>query len=90
MNFWCQMNGMFVNHEKSHFIVTKNTEDIALTIDDVPLRQRETTTLIGFVINERLDFKDYINKLLKKFSRNTRLLLATRHLMNRPLALKFY
>ena len=54
------------------------------------LTQTSSSSLLGFVVNDRLTPTDHVSKLLKKVATNTRLLLAVRHLMNSHLSLKFY
>ena len=90
INQWCIDNGMFINTNKSHFMITNTSETVDLLIGNSPLTQTSSSSLLGFVVNDRLTPTDHVSKLLKKVATNTRLLLAVRHLMNSHLSLKFY
>jgi hypothetical protein len=88
---WCDSNGMMVNTEKSHYLISNaESQPVQLHLGHTPLSRLNKTNFLGFVINDRLDWSDHTAQLLTRMAINTRLLLATRHVMNTCTALRFY
>ena len=87
---WCHNNGMIINSTKSHYVIKNCSGPVNLHINNVPLTKLPTSKLLGFVINDRLDWRDHLNTVISKVAQNTRLLIALRHFINKTIALKFY
>ena len=57
---------MKANPEKIQFILLWNTGSYKLEIGDIPTKSVPSVTLLGITIDSELNFKEHINKIIKK------------------------
>ena len=81
---WCAKNKMSINHTKSHYLLVNASTDcpITITVDSKKLKRNNTSKLLGFFLNDSLNWKSHITHILNKVSSNLRLFYNLRHLLN--------
>ena len=57
---------MKANIDKFQFIIIGNTGSDTLQIGDITIKSVSSVTLIGITIDSKLNFKEYINNIIKK------------------------
>ena len=57
---------MKANIDKFQFIIIGNTGSHILQIGDITIKSVSSVTLIGITIDSKLNFKEYINNIIKK------------------------
>lgn len=89
---WCTANAMSLNIKKSHYLMINAPKTCSLTIKihNYHLQRKTTSTLLGYSINDSLNWGDHIRHIQNKISSNLRLFYNIRHLMNFPVAKQFY
>ena len=90
INEWCNKNGMVINHNKSHFLLVNSTKSIKLYVDGEELQKKSSTKLLGFLINDKLNWSDHVDSLYEKVRRNINLFRMIRVFLNKKTALLFY
>ena len=73
INEWCNKNGMVINHNKSHFLLVNSTKNIKLYVDGEELQKKSSTKLLGFLLNDKLNWSDHVDSLYEKVRRNINL-----------------
>jgi len=63
---------------------------LSVNINGNILKRETTTKLLGFTINDKLNFDDHIDATANKISSNLRLFFNIRHLMNYKTSIKYY
>ena len=58
---------MKVNPEKFQFIILGNTGSHTLKIGDTTIKSASSVTLLGITIDSKLNFKEHINNIVKKY-----------------------
>lgn len=89
---WCKLNMMELNISKSHYLLVnnKNNYPIHINIGGHLLKKKTTTKLLGFMINDSMDWKNHISHISEKISSNMRLFYNLRHLLNFTTARHYY
>ena len=62
---WFRINEMKPNEKKCHLIVPNQT-NVSVTLGNELIEAEDSVTLLGVIIDKRLDFSDHISNLLKK------------------------
>ena len=57
---------MNANPEKSQLILLGNTGSHTLQICDITTKSVSSVTLLGIIIDSELNFKEHVNKIIKK------------------------
>ena len=60
INDWCKANNMVINIKKSHYLLTTSAPDLELKVDDSSLSREHRTKVLGFHINDDLNWVDHI------------------------------
>ena len=63
---WFAYNSMKANPDKFQFIIQGNTGSHTLKIGDINIKSVSYITLLGITIDSKLNFKEYINNIVKK------------------------
>ena len=63
---WFVYNSMKANPNKFQFIILGNTGSHTLQIGDITIKSASSVTLLGITLDSRLNFKEYINNIVKK------------------------
>ena len=89
---WCLANHMVINTKKSHYLLVNpfSSSGINITIHGAPLQQKPTSKLLGFYINDKLNWSDHVQHIFSKMASNLRLFYNIRHLLNFHAAKQFY
>ena len=62
---WFKINEMKANNDKCHLIVP-NHSDVSVSLGKEHIIAGDSVTLLGVVIDSKLDFSDHVTNLLKK------------------------
>ena len=62
---WFKINEMKANNDKCHLIVPNHT-DVSVTLGNEHIIAEDSVTLLGVIIDSKLDFSDHVTNLLKK------------------------
>ena len=62
---WFKINEMKANNDKCHLIVPNHT-DVSVTLGNEHIIAEDSVTLLGIIIDCKLDFSDHVTNLLKK------------------------
>ena len=89
---WCTINKMPLNLYKSHYLVINSTKvcPIHINICGHSLERKTSSKLLGFTINDSLDWKSHIAHVSNKVSSNLRLFYNLRHLLNFQTSKQYY
>jgi hypothetical protein len=81
---WCTTNRMSLNYSKSHYLVVNPPPAHKLTfkLNSHTLCEKSTTQLLGFTINNSLNWSNHIDNISKKVAKNLRLFYNIRHLLD--------
>ena len=63
--YWFSNNQMKANPDKCH-LLTSATASIAINIKDNEIMKSETEKLLGVIIDNKLNFNNHLQKILKK------------------------
>ena len=63
---WYQNNYLKPNADKWHLLLSKNRDDISITIGNECIYNSENEKLLGIFFDNKLNFKTHVNKLCKK------------------------
>ena len=72
---WLRTNKLSINIEKTHYMLftnkkSKNIPILPLYMNNIPLHKTTTTKFLGVVIDDKLTFKDHVDYIRKKISKN--------------------
>ena len=89
---WCRTNKMEINVSKSHYLLLNaaNSSIITIKVGDKQIERRSSTKLLGFVLNDSLNWQSHIAHISSKVSSNLRLFYNLRHLLNFTSSMHFY
>ena len=92
---WCNVNGLFLNGQKTNFMVFTPVgvvQDRSLLVmnDSSSLHQLETTTFLGVVIDHHLSWKAHIDKLCARLSSRNYAVLRLRDFVDVGTLKMFY
>jgi hypothetical protein len=90
ISHWCHTNKMIINAKKSHYLLSASSSDLELKIANSCLPRKQSIKVLGFLINDNLNWKDHIRELSQKITTNLRLFYLTQHLMTTQIAKIFY
>ena len=78
---WCNLNQMIIHPKKTKSMIVTSRQkhqmcplSLYLTIDNIPVEQVRSHKILGTIIDEQLCWKNQINSVCKKLSRNVYLL----------------
>jgi hypothetical protein len=73
LSLWFRANRLMLNTSKTNFIAfstrRKLSSDIALLIDDVPIKRVESAVFLGVILDEKLRWNFHIQRVRNKISR---------------------
>ena len=78
---WFSDNMMKTNKDKCHFIVTSN-EHVSMKLDNIELENSNRERLQGVKIDLKLNFKEHLDRIIKKASRKINALSRIASYMN--------
>ena len=93
---WFKLNKLSLNIKKSNFIIfTSNNKkycksNTCLSIGDNPITQVTSTTFLGVIIHERLNWKIHISYVCKKISKSIGIIGKFRSLLHHKCLLTLY
>ena len=93
---WFKLNKLSLNIKKSNFIIFANKNkkycksNTCLSIGDNPITQVTSTTFLGIIIHERLDWKSHISYVSKKISKSIGIIGKFRSLIHHKSLLTLY
>ena len=65
---WFSDNMMKANKDKCHFIVSSN-EHVSMELDNIEIEKSNCKRLLGIKIDSKLNFKEHLDRIIKKASR---------------------
>ena len=87
ISIWLKTNKLLLNSEKSNYILFSNKKiipNIRIAIDDHPIDRVKSTTFLGIVIDEKLNFADHIQATIKKMSRAAGIMYKLNTIVPKP------
>ena len=78
---WFSDNMMKVNKDKCHFIVSSN-EHVSMESDNIEIEKSNCKRLLGIKIDSKLNFKEHLDRIIKKASRKISTLSRIASYMN--------
>ena len=78
---WFSDNQMKGNKDKCHLVISNN-EKVPMKIDNVELENTLSEKLLGITIDSKLNFKEYLEGIIKKASRKVNVLSRIPPCMN--------
>ena len=92
IHHWCTQNRMLINLKKSHYLLVNTTkhQTLKISINNEQLKQQTSSKIIGFTINDSLNWGNHIDNIHSKISTNLRLLYNIKHLLHFNTAKQYY
>ena len=91
---WMLANRLTVNVEKTEMIYFSNRQNThagdQIYLNNIPISFSNNCKFLGTIIDEKLNFKNHIQCVLGKISRNTGVLYRIRDLLPTEVRIKFY
>ena len=78
---WFSDNMMKANKDKCHFIVSSN-EHVSMELDNIEIEKSNCKRLLGIKIDSKLNFKEHLDRIIKKASRKIGTLPSIASYMN--------
>ena len=78
---WFSDNMMKVNKDKCHFIVSSN-EHVSMELDNIEIEKSNCKRLLGIKIDSKLNFREHLDRIIKKASRKISTLSRIASYMN--------
>ena len=64
---WFSDNQMKANKDKCHLVISNN-EKVPMKIDNIELENTSSEKLLGIIIDSKLNFKEHLERIMKKAS----------------------
>ena len=64
---WFSDNQMKANKDKCHLVISNN-EKVPMKIDNIELENTSSEKLLGTIIDSKLNFKEHLERIMKKAS----------------------
>ena len=97
MNEWFKANKLSLNTKKLFSVYYESTQKgnlpLAVPIlrrDGVGLKRKPSITFLRVLLNESLTWKDHINTIENKFSKNIGLIFGAKNVLNKDSLMKLY
>ena len=78
---WFSDNQMNANKDKCHLVISNN-EKVSMKIDNIELENSSSEKLLSIIIDSKLNFKEHLERLIKKASRKVNVLSRITPYMN--------
>ena len=85
VNEWFCVNKLFLNLEKTHFILFTNCKSVknpVIKINDKIIERVKATKFVGIYINEKLSWMDHISYIRNKLSKGIAILYHVGSIIN--------
>ena len=76
---WFSDNRMKANKDKCHLVISNN-EKVSMKIDNIELENTSSKKLFGIAIVSKLNFKEHLERIIKKASQKVNVLSLKLHL----------
>ena len=94
LNGWSIKNRLATNFDETDFIIISNREyevdDFSLSIDQKPIQSVKDYNFLGFLIDDKLYFRTYRNKVLSKMSKSAGLRYKIQNSLPLETSLSYY
>ena len=94
---WFKTNKLSVNASKTNFMIigtthqtSKPENNIKVILDNVELSRVNKTKFLGVLIDENLTWKDHIDAISKRMSRNIGMINKLKHFVQKGILLSLY
>lgn len=91
---WCHDMGLIINPNKTEFLVIRgrkrNIPQQALNLGEIAINETESIKFLGFMVNNRVDFKHHHEYIKKRVNHKLYALQNARPKLNTTLQVKFY
>ena len=78
---WFSDNQMKDNKDKCHLVFSNN--EVSMKIDNIDLEKNSSEKLLDIIIDSKFNFKEHLERIIKKASRNVDVLTRITPYMNR-------
>ena len=89
---WFRDCGLFLNLDKCKLVVLpeRKSDQVELCIDGSQVKATDNVELLGVVIDNRLNFKSHLSKLIKKVGRQIDVLNRFKHILSFRSKIRIY
>ena len=94
ISLWLKVNKLSLNIKKTHFMfITRKKHrpnQVDLQIDGERIHEVQKTKFLGFIIDNKLNWKDHISYVKNKIAKGLGMIIKARHLLNKNALMTLY
>ena len=79
---WFSDNYLKLNADKCHLLISNNSKDICINVEDEVIECENSVKLLGVTIDNKLTFKDHVSNICKKASQKLHVLARISNYMS--------